>query len=338
LTEDIVKRKARGGARAGTQTLTLLATPINVFVLQALATQPRSLIELRREAGSPAATTMRDQLRTLTDTGVLTRHHQNGLPGALDYELTSSGRELLLVVDVLRTWLAEAPEESLALGAPAAKSAIKALVEGWGTSMLRALAARPLTLTELDRLIVDLSYPSLDRRLGAMRLAGQIKACPSSAPGTPYTVTDWLRRAVGPLAAAARWEGTHVPEHAAAIAQIDAEAAFLLAIPLIDDLEPELSGACRLAVEVRSGEKARLAGVLVTVVEGRIVSCATRHQGETDAWASGSASAWLRAVIEHAPDRLEMGGDCGLAHGLLDGLHGVLFRDRRPRQGHARSK
>ena len=233
--------------------------------------------------------------------------------------------ELLGVAAVLQAWLAEAPEQSLALGTSTAKGTIKALVEGWSTSMLRALAARPLTLTELDRLIAGLSYPSLERRLGAMRLAGQIKPCPSPERGTPYTVTPWLRRAIAPLAAAARWERVNVPDYTAPITKLDAEAAFLLAVPLIDSVDPEHSGACRFAVEIPGGDGARLAGVLISVKEGRIVSCATKHQGHTDAWASGPASAWLQAVIGHDTDRLEIGGDCDLARALIEGLHGVLF-------------
>ena len=151
--------------------------------------------------------------------------------------------------------------------------------------MLRALAARPLTLTELDRLIAGLSYPSLERRPGAMRLAGQIKPCPSPERGTPYTVTPWLRRAIAPLAAAARWERVNVPDYTAPITKSDAEAAFLLAIPLLDSVDPEHSGACR---DPRP-DGARLAGVLISVEEGRVVSCATKHQA------------------------------------LIEGLHGVLF-------------
>jgi DNA-binding HxlR family transcriptional regulator len=331
LTVATVKRKAEGGARAGTETLTLLSMPINVFVLQALAQESKALMDLRRDAGSPPATTMRGHLRTLTETGVITRRRQNEFPGALNFELTSVGRELLGVAAVLQAWLTEAPEQSLQLGTPAAKGTIKALVEGWGTSMLRALAARPLTLTELDRLIAGLSYPSLERRLGAMRLSGQIKACPSPERGTPYTVTPWLRRAIAPLAAAAHWERVNVPAHTTPITKLDAEAAFLLAIPLIESVDSELSGACRLAVQIASGDGERLAGVLVSVDEGEVVSCATKHQGHTDAWASGPASAWLRAVIGHDTNRLEIGGDCDLARALIDGLHGVLFGSRHRR-------
>jgi hypothetical protein len=45
--------------------------PINAFVLPALAEESKALMDLRRDAGSPSATTMRGHLRTLTETGVI---------------------------------------------------------------------------------------------------------------------------------------------------------------------------------------------------------------------------------------------------------------------------
>jgi DNA-binding HxlR family transcriptional regulator len=324
LTVAQVKPGAENGARAGTQVLKLLSTPLNAHVLQALAEGPRSLVDLRREAGSPPQTTMRGHLRKLTETDVLVRRRQNDFPGSLDFELTPKGLELWGVARVLGGWLRAAPEGPLPLGSAAAKSVINALVEGWGTSMVRALAARPLSLTELNGLINGVSYPSLERRLGAMCLAGQIERTSGQGRGTPYAVTDWLRHAIGPLGAAARWERAHATAETAPIRRLDVEAAFLLAIPLLN-LPEEASGACRLAVEVGSTNGDRLAGVLVEVEEGRIASCVANVQGHADAWASGSAPAWLRAVIEQNTERLEMGGDCQLARALLDGFHGTLF-------------
>jgi DNA-binding HxlR family transcriptional regulator len=265
---------------------------------------------------------MRGHLRTLAETGVVNRRRQNDFPGSLDFELTPVGEELWGVARVLGAWLKAAPEEPLSLGSGAAKSAVKALVEGWGTSMMRALAARPLSLTELNGLISGLSYPSLERRLGAMRLAGQIERTPGRGRGTPYAVTYWLRRSIAPLGAAARWERLHVATDTAPVRRLDAEAAFLLAIPLLR-LPDELSGTCRLAVEV--GSEGRLAGVLVEVDEGRVASCVASVRGHADAWASGSVATWLNAVIEEDAGRLEMGGDCELARALLVGLHGALF-------------
>jgi DNA-binding HxlR family transcriptional regulator len=324
LTIAQVKPGAENGARAGTQALRLLSTPLNVHVLQALAEGPRSLMDLRREAGSPPQTTMRGHLRTLTETGVLIRRRQNDFPGSLDFELTDVGGELWGVARVLGAWLEAAPEGPLSLGSSSAKSAVRALVEGWGTSIVRALAARPLSLTELNGLISSLSYPSLERRLGAMRLAGQIERTSAHGRGTPYAVTDWLRRSIAPLGAAARWERMNAAAETVPIKRLDAEAAFLLVIPLLD-LPADLSGTCRLAVEVGTSNGERLAGVLVGVQEGQVSSCVASVQGHAEAWASGSASTWLRAVIEQDASKLEVGGDCDLARALVDGLHGALF-------------
>jgi DNA-binding HxlR family transcriptional regulator len=304
--------------------LSLLASPLQVAILDALAKQSKSLVDLRRAVGSPPQTTMRAHLRTLTELGVLERRRQNDFPGALDFELTSVGRDLLDVADVLVAWLAIAPEGPLQLGSAAAKGAIKALLEGWSTSLVRALAARPLSLTQLAGLISDVSYPSLERRLTAMKLTGQLETTASGGRGRPYVVSEWLRRAAAPIVAASRWERLHSVPGAAPLSRLDTEATFLLAVPLLQPAA-ELHGACRLAVEIPNGEGRRLAGVLVLVEGGRIVSCASRLEGHADAWASGSPPVWFRAVIEHDTRRLEMGGDSPFADALVEGLHKALF-------------
>jgi DNA-binding HxlR family transcriptional regulator len=319
-----VKTGTESGGRAGTEALKVLSAPINVHVLRALAQGPRSLMDLRREAGSPPQTTMRGHLRALIATGAVARIRHSEFPGTVNFELTESGRQLWAVATVLEAWLELAPNGPLELGSAAAKGAVKALAEGWGTNVIRALAARPFSLTELNGLITGLSYPSLERRLGAMRLAGQIERLPGPGRGTPYTVTPWLRRAIAPLAAAARWERANAAEDSAPIRRLDAEAAFLLVVPLLR-LPAELSGSCRMAVAIPSAGGERLAGVLVEVRDGEILSCRATLQGHADGWASGSAPDWLRAVIERDTDRLEIGGEWQLARGLLDGLNEALF-------------
>jgi DNA-binding HxlR family transcriptional regulator len=217
----------------------------------------------------------------------------------------------------------------LVLGSNLAKAAIKALAEGWSTTMLRALSTRPLSLTELNRIIGSLSYPSLERRLRAMQLVGQIEARASNGRGKPYAVTNWLRQGVGPLTAAGRWERRNLPEQTVPIGPIDITTAFLLAVPLLR-LPVELSGTCRMAAEVSNGEAKRLAGVVVAVKNGAIASCVTRLEGDADAWALGSPSAWLSALIEADRDTLELGGDSRLARTLLCGLHQSLLRAPAP--------
>lgn len=323
MTENSVNG-SRNGARSGAQTLVLLAAPLSSSILRALADGSKQQAELQRITDAPAQTTLRAQLRKLADLGAIEKHRRNRFPGVLQYELTRAGRDLLFVVGTLESWLGNAPEGPRPLGGNAAKAAIKAFAEGWSTTMLRALAAGPRSLTELDGIIGSLSYPSLERRLAAMRLASQVEARPGNGRGTPYAVTDWLRRGMAALAAAARWERRYRPQTTAPIGRLETEAAFLLTVPLLD-LPAELSGSCRMAIEIAGGERRRLAGVTVEVRSGRITACVTRLQGEADAWALGSPGAWLDAVIERDSDRLELGGDCRLARAAIDSMNQTLF-------------
>ncbi len=302
----------------------MLALPLNVVILHALSGGPRKQAELRQEAGSPAQTTLRALLKRLIAIDAIDKRRRDRFPGVLEYELTAAGHDLLFVASTLERWLGRAPEGPLPPGSNAAKAAVKALAEGWSTTMLRTLAAGPLSLTELDRVIGSISYPSLERRLAAMRLAGQVEACPSTEKGTPYAVTAWLRRGVAPLAAAVRWERRHLPLTTTPIGRLDTEAAFLLALPLLQ-LPAGLSGSCRMAMEIPNGAERRLAGVTIEVRNGTIASCATQLEGSPDAWALGPPTAWLDAVIEHDSEHLELGGDSRLAGAALDALHAELF-------------
>jgi DNA-binding HxlR family transcriptional regulator len=311
--------------RSGAQTLTLLCAHRNVLVLQALVEEPKRQAELRRATGFPAQTTLRAHLNGLEEIGAIAKRRRNAFPGTLDYELEKPGRDLLFVAAALERWLASAPGAPLQLGDDAGRVAVKALAEGWSATMLRALAARPLSLTELDRMIAEFNYPSLERRLAGMRLAGLVEALPGNGRGTPYAVTEWLRRGMTPLAAAIRWERQHARGRTAPLGPVDVEAGFLLALPLLR-LPSDVNGRCRLAVELRSGGRRRLAGVIVELEAGTVSSCTSRLEGNPGAWVSGSPTAWLEAVIEADADLLELGGECHLAHSLLDGLHAALFR------------
>ena len=311
-----------GSARAGTRALTLLATPISATALQALADGPRRLIDLRRECGAPAQTTLRAYLKELDGIGAIERRRGSAFPGAVECELTSVGHDLLFVADALERWLRQAPSGALTLGGSEAKAAVKALSDGWSTTIVRALAVRPLTLTELDSVITAVSYPSLERRLTAMRLAGLVEVHPSDSRGTPCGATDWLRQGVGPLIAASRWERHHARETTAPIGALDAETAFLLVVPTVR-LSASVSGSCRMAVEIGKGARRALAGVTVEVRDGAVIACSTDLQGHPDAWALGPSAAWLEAVFAPTARHVTLGGDCGLARALVEGAVGA---------------
>jgi DNA-binding HxlR family transcriptional regulator len=309
--------------RAGERALSVLATPLNLVVLRALASRPMRLAELRQATGLPAQTTLRGHLATLSEIGVLSKRPTQQMPYAVENELTPMGREMLDVAEELEAWLATAPEGPIPLEGGGAKGVIKAFVDGWASTMMRGLAAQPMSLTELDRLIADLSYPALERRLASMRMAGLIEARPSRGAGTPYAVTDWARRGVAPLAVASRCERVHMRQRAAPITQTDIEAAFMLATPLVG-LSADVAGACRLEVDAPAGAIRQRAGVTVRVEGGKVVSCDSKLAASPGAFAAGSTSMWFSAVKEGTPALLRFGGSRQLPEGLVTGLHTAL--------------
>jgi DNA-binding HxlR family transcriptional regulator len=312
--------------RTGASALSLFSVPLNGLVLRALSDGPMRLADLRKEVGGPAQTTLRGNLAGLQEIGAIAKRGREGKPSVAEHELTVLGAELLLVADGLEAWLDRAPGRRIAFESSAAKAAIKALVGGWVSTVVRALAARPLTLTELDRLIDTFTYPALERRLGAMRLAGQVELCPDGdRKRRPYTVTPWLREAVGPLLLAGRCERRHMAAGTPSITRIDIEAAFLLAVALIK-LPSLASGVCQLAVETNGGgPEARPVGVRVEVEAGRIVSCVSRLESQSRNQVLGAAPAWLDAVIDRDAELLEYRGNAELGRELVDALHDGLF-------------
>lgn len=309
--------------RSGAQTLLLLAAPLSLPILAALEDGLRQQSELRVLSGSPAQSTLRTQLNRLAKIGAIEVRRRNRFPGALEYELAPPGAELLTVATVLERWLDRQPDGKLVIGDRAAKAAVKALADSWSATMLRALAARPLSLTELDGLISGVNYPSLERKLAAMRLTGLVKVAPANG-STPYAVTRWLREGVGPLIVASRWEHRNLRSEARAqMARIDAEATLLLALPLLR-LPDDVSGSCRFVVESANLDANPPATVTLAVEAGHVTSCACRP-AEASAWATGSVGSWFGALIDADLEYLELGGDCQFARLVLDGLRMALF-------------
>lgn len=307
---------------AGGEALSLLAVPLTVQILQSLEEGPKGLPELRQAVGSPAQSTLRHYSRILTERGIIDRHRRPEFHSSTDYEINQAGLDLLGVAAVLQRWLEEAPNGPIRLGSVAWKSATKALVEGWSNNVVRAFASRPLCLTELDRFIPDVTYPSLERRLTAMRLAGLIEPLPREGRGTPYTPTRWLRRGIVPMAAAARWERMYPSEGTQEISRLDVEAAFLLAMPLLE-MPSDFRGKCRLAVALQNGDSRAHAGVMVCFEEGKISRCTSRLEGDVEAWAAGPPTAWLKRLSGADGGSLEVGGDRSIADPIVDGIRSV---------------
>jgi DNA-binding HxlR family transcriptional regulator len=312
-----------GPVRAGVRVLTILATPLNFMVLRALAEQPMRLAELRRATGLPAQTTLRGHLASLTEAGVLHKRPTTQMPYAVQNELTPMGHELLGVADRLGAWLNQAPEGPVSLEGRSGKGIVKAFIDGWGSTIIRSLAATPMSLTELDRSIADLSYPALERRLSSMHLAGLIEARESHGAGTPYAVTDWARRGITPLAAASKCERVHMGRRAAPVTQADIEAAFLLATPLVG-LPADTTGSCQLEVEADPTEARGQAGVMVTVDRGKVVACDSKLAPTPADFAVGTVAKWFTAVKEGDTSLLRFGGHRRVAECVVVAMHATL--------------
>ncbi len=310
--------------RIGARALLFLGTPPNSAVITALADEALSLAALQAKAGSPGST-LRVRMKKLSAAGVVSQRNAKTPGGPCEYELTPAGKDLLHLVGLLERWLRDAPGGCRTLGGDTAKAAVGALAEGWSSALLRALVVKPLSIADLDGLIAGLNYPSVERRVAAMRRAGQVEALPAGGRETPYAVTEWLRRAGGPLLAAARWERRHL-NGTAPLAGIDIETILLLAMPLVA-VEIDRSGSCRLAVELPTGGNGhrRLAGAIAEFEQGTLRSCTTRLDGKADAWSSGSLAAWLEALVDGDTASLELGGESRLARTVVDGLHRALF-------------
>jgi DNA-binding HxlR family transcriptional regulator len=283
------------------------------------------LPDLRERIGGAAQTTLRGQVGTLRAIGALERHVRTGMPYTVENELTDAGRSILGVAEVVEAWLSRAPNGPIAFGSEPAKGAIRSLIGGWGSTVLRALAARPLSLTELSGVIPEISYPSLERRVSAMRASRQIEVMPTeTSKARPYAVTDWTRQAVGPLVAAGRCECEYIGDGTDPLTRIDIEAAFQLAVPLVA-LPDGHSGACLLAVDTtaeREEPEHQTTGVQVDLERGEVVSCVPALGQDPSTWALGTVDAWAEAIVDGRFDDLRVGGrDRELARALLEGLH-----------------
>lgn len=310
-------------ARAGGTVLSLLAGPLCVPILRAHLEGPLRLPDLRERIGGAAQTTLRGQVGNLRDIGALERHVRGGMPYTVDNELTEVGYGVLAVADAVEAWLGRAPQGPLAFGSESAKGAIRALVAGWDSTMLRALAAQPLSLTELDNVISGISYPAIERRLSAMRAARQVEVSLEDNGNTtkPYAVTEWTRQAVGPLVAAVRCEHLHLVETTPSPTSTDIETAFLLAMPLASP-PPSATRSCLLAVSDNSDNDGTMpsAGVQVEVDAGRVVSCAPGVEPGADTWATGSIDSWTAAILEGRLDGLDLDGDDGTVRTLIESV------------------
>jgi hypothetical protein len=240
-------------------------------------------------------------------------------------QVRDSSEERCRATAVLEHWLKACPAGPLAPG-PEAESVLAALAEGWSAAAIHAVAAGPVTVAEASESIgePDRELAAMSRVFAAMEGVGLIASASGTDGEERKEATDWLRSAIGPLAAAARLEAADGRDGATPIDELDVEAAFLLALPLVKGLPAEMSSACRLTVTV-PGRRPHLAGVAVLIDRGEIVSVTTDLTIWSETFASGAALDWIDTLIDPTAAKLDVSGALEVPLALLAGLHETLF-------------
>lgn len=327
----------RGSLRAGSWTLSLLAAPLTLPILRALREARLGPADLRAAIGPVDQPLLHDALEKLLEDGAVAPCVAAGPdsvpapdadptpgrdPGESLYELRPLGRELLSVASAVETWLEGAPGGPVAADSDPGRQAVEAIVEGWASRLMRALATRPLPLSELGRTGPGEGRPAPRQALTSTQRSGLVEVRTGPDGDSLYALTDWGRRAVAPLARASRCERFHLPAASAAATPADFETALLLAIPLTA-LPADAAGWCQLRVAV--GRQLGIgASVTVKVKGGRIVEAGSRLEMRPREWAAGSERCWFEAISRGDPGRLQIGGGEGLAESLVRGLHEAL--------------
>lgn len=313
-------------ARAGSLTLLYLASSVERELLRRLLAESITGVQLVEQWELPDADDPVDTSVVFSDTYLIEPVDPEDDPNDPDtmFKPTPAGREVPFVGEVLKEWLRRCPDGALELG-PNAGPVLWPLLSAWSSTVLHAFAAGPRTVAEACEAIQVLDLDRVETRIDLLEDAGLLEAQPCEPDEEePYAITDWLRLAVAPLAAAARMELRHPPGDTAPISALDVEAAFHFTLPLLR-LPEQLSGTCSMAVELDDEVSEDLAGVTARVENGRVVSCVTGIEEDVDAWATASAADWLETVIEGDAERVNSGGDRRLAGALLAELHRTLF-------------
>jgi|GEM_PF-987090 len=314
-------------ARAGTLTLMYLGTSIKRDVVRAVLAQaatgallvdPEELTEPDDEQTAIA--------EAFADPYLVEPVDPTDDPDDPDTEMrpTPAFRKAPFVGAVLQNWLNSCPRGPIDRHEPPGV-ALWPLLSGWASTVVHALAAGPLTMAALQEEIGVLDDEAVIMRVSLLEAAGLLRFLPTEVGEEMLIgVTEWLRLGVGPIAAAAQLELRHPPGDTAPIAAADVEAALRLALPLLR-LDPSVSGACSMQVELDEGVVGGAVAMTARIEEGRVVACEPGADPEARAWMAGSTAAWLDAVIDCDAAHMRGEGDRSLAELILRELRRALF-------------
>lgn len=303
---DFLFNRGGFGERAGTLGLKTIANAAKFPILPVLDDNLERLAALGRE---------REPERDLTA-------YEEEDDGELRYTVAPEGPRSIHLAGLAELWLIESPEGELRWGDRRARKVALGLADGWASTLLHRLAAGPLTLDELDAAVLHLDREEVESCLKTMSRDGEVEPRAGHNGVDAYALTEWGRRGIALLIASARLE--HMAGDADPIEEIDVQAAFGLALPLLR-LRGGRSGSCVLTVDLGGLDEPQPTEATARFEDGRLASWSPGAGEDADARISGGVEGWFRAVIEGRFDRLAGEGDARLAGAVLEGLHEQLF-------------
>lgn len=265
----MVTSTALGGrqARAGGRILRLLSDALNASILRCVLRESMPVSELSCRLLGASRTTRFGRLRELEDLGVIVRERRPGTPPVAHCALSLAGQELLPVVRRFARWLELSPDGPSSPDVACGAQTIKALAIAWDTTVVRWLAERPCSQTELAAMSPpDVSYHEVRNAREALSKAGLIVPVPRTDRRQPYAPAEWFRRSAGCIAAAIRWEEKHLTEPAPAPWAMEIETLSLLRPMHLRALPPTRARADLAEIE-------RLASTLADSGHEQLASC-----------------------------------------------------------------
>ena len=220
---------------------------------------------------------------------------------------TPAGREVPLVSAALKRWLKDCPTGPVELG-QGSGDPLWALLAGWSSTVVHAVAAGPRTAGEVQGEVGVLDAEAIDARIALLVEEGLLHALPGEGGDVEPLRGDRMaaprrrpdrRRGAHGAAPPARGHRTDRRGRRRSGPAPDPAAA-------ADEVAPPTGPARWRSSSTRASSAAR-SRMTARVEEGRVVACEPGADPTADAWAKGDTAEWLDAVIDKntgcAPER-----------------------------------
>lgn len=304
--------------------LRLLSGGASGEIVMALGEGPLRTMALTEAVSGYTSRTVYRYSAKLSELNVIERKEEPGVPSKVVLSLSDPcGRRLYELVDSFaKAYITRLPSGRIGAHGWAL---LGLLAEMWELDVVDALSCEALSASDLARTRVGFSYHQVIRRAGQFATAGLLQDMGGHGRRRAYALTDRARRAMGLVAGLGRWRHQHIvrePEEGMKASEM--ATVLCAALPLVR--LPDHAGKC---IELRVAAQEPFGGATNAVWaevedDGALHSCVSATSS-VDGWARGKLNAWLPAVLDGDPDRLQVGGEEELIGACLTQLHAALW-------------